>query len=455
MQKRKSTVKRTVTLREWTKEKFAQDRTEQTENFDKILAEMKKMTSLVQTKLEKTQKDQKAAHDSLKQHHAQQVLALEDFKKKDPLPQARIETIKTEIKEETLEIVAQMSPRGRRGGMASRGVNSEASKNALDSDDDLEHIDEDGASMKDLIKQVNEMNDKIPKRLDKFQTALEEKQKVTDARMSKKIKDSTDKTSKATKATQESVNKLKTGMTQFSTVINQIKSELNNLKQKTLKRDSKLSAAEGGAGDDGDAEEKIGLPDGGAAQALDEFQIDFGSSGPDDNADVASDNKTEKTEEDYMELYVAKELKDKLTPIEENLTERKEEFDRLEAIVKELREQIRSVDKHYNDVAKAMLSKQGIMLTEINEYNILREFQRITHKEEKAKRRAKREQSSISPDAREGSPRASIDPETRFMKKLAPIAQSRLNKKKLSGCLEQDRNNLGVPSNFYNRKNSA
>ena len=43
------------------------------------------------------------------------------------------------------------------------------------------------------------MNEKIPARLNKFQTALEEKQKVTDAKMTKKIKDATDKSLKTAK----------------------------------------------------------------------------------------------------------------------------------------------------------------------------------------------------------------------------------------------------------------
>ena len=58
-----------------------------------------------------------------------------------------------------------------------------------------------------------------------------------------------------------------------------------------------------------------------------------------------------------MELFVAKELKDKITPILETLLERKTEFDRLDSHVSELDTSIKQVDLHYNDVAKAMLTK--------------------------------------------------------------------------------------------------
>jgi hypothetical protein len=50
-------------------------------------------------------------------------------------------------------------------------------------------MDEENTSMKDLIKKINLMNEKIPERLEKFQKALEEKQVVTDAKFKRMIKD--------------------------------------------------------------------------------------------------------------------------------------------------------------------------------------------------------------------------------------------------------------------------
>ena len=75
-----------------------------------------------------------------------------------------------------------------------------------------------------------------------------------------------------------------------------------------------------------------------------------------------------------MELFVAKELKDKITPIEETLKERKEEIDKIFDAVATLTTENKTIDKHYNSVVAALLSKQGIILTDINEYNILQAY---------------------------------------------------------------------------------
>lgn len=53
--------------------------------------------------------------------------------------------------------------------------------------------------MKDLIAQVNAMNEKIPKKLEKFQQQMEERQKVTDAKFKRLIKEATDKNGKLIK----------------------------------------------------------------------------------------------------------------------------------------------------------------------------------------------------------------------------------------------------------------
>lgn len=162
---------------------------------------------------------------------------------------------------------------------------------------------------------------------------------------------------------------------------------------------------------------------------MDVFAVDLVSNNNQNSlhsGSIGSEGEGSKTEEDYMELYVAKELKDKLTPIEENLTERKAEFDELNAKVAELEKRIEVVDKHYNGCCKAILTRHGVILQEISEYNILKELQRIKHKEEHAKKRIKRETTSISPEGREGSPRnKQIDAVTSYVTKLAPIANIR------------------------------
>ena len=51
--------------------------------------------------------------------------------------------------------------------------------------------------------------------------------------------------------------------------------------------------------------------------------------------------------------------------------------------------QIKKIDKHYDGVSRAILSKQGVMLQQVNEYHILKEYQRLKQKENEAKQRLK------------------------------------------------------------------
>ena len=74
--------------------------------------------------------------------------------KRDPLPQERIDQIKSEI----LEEIENMSPRSRKGGVKSKsGIPSSSSRigGASDVEDDLSALDADQTSMKDLIAQIN------------------------------------------------------------------------------------------------------------------------------------------------------------------------------------------------------------------------------------------------------------------------------------------------------------
>ena len=63
----------------------------------------------------------------------------------------------------------------------------------------------------------------------------------------------------------------------------------------------------------------------------------------------------------------------------------------------ELEKQVLKIDKHYNGVTKAILSRNGIVLQEINEFNIFAELKRQKEKEGKFKERIKRDM--ISPKA--------------------------------------------------------
>ena len=65
------------------------------------------------------------------------------------------------------------------------------------------------------------------------------------------------------------------------------------------------------------------------------------------------------------------------------------------------------------------------MLQTIDEVSILREFKRIAEKEARAKERLKREQSSISPQERDGLMHAKTNIETNYLKKLGKTARTR------------------------------
>ncbi len=90
-----------------------------------------------------------------------------------------------------------------------------------------------------------------------------------------------------------------------------------------------------------------------------------------------------------MELHVEKELKTKIDPLIEQLAQRKEEHEKHVVKLIELENMINKVSIHFNGVSRALLTKQGIALNEINEYNILKEFARIAEKENLAKKKLK------------------------------------------------------------------
>lgn len=67
----------------------------------------------------------------------------------------------------------------------------------------------------------------------------------------------------------------------------------------------------------------------------------------------------------------------KFDPIEEDVDELKFRVEKLIAKLNIQETQIQKVDAHYNGVAKAILNRHGVVLAEINEYNILKSFARL------------------------------------------------------------------------------
>ena len=143
--------------------------------------------------------------------------------KVDPFPQTKVDMLKASMRVECEQmILANMK---KRKGPAS------SSSNAIDSEDDVAQLNVETTSLQDLVLQINDMNDKIPKRLEKFQQALEERQKVTDAKMKRMIKESSDKVQKSVKGQNDGVEKLKKGLQNTQQMINQIKAEIAQLRK--------------------------------------------------------------------------------------------------------------------------------------------------------------------------------------------------------------------------------
>lgn len=58
-----------------------------------------------------------------------------------------------------------------------------------------------------------------------------------------------------------------------------------------------------------------------------------------------------------------------------------QEIENLVERVGNMDKQVKDIDEHYDGVSRAILSKQGVMLKDIDEYHILKEYQRIAEKE--------------------------------------------------------------------------
>lgn len=116
---------------------------------------------------------------------------------------------------------------------------------------------------------------------------------------------------------------------------------------------------------------------------------------------VYKDEKSVKSaveeEDDYMELYVQKELREKFEPLQIKLTEQTDLNEVLLGQVDELKTQITLADSNFRGVVRALLARQGIAAKEISELSILQEFRRLKEREEKTKAKLKQDAESLSP----------------------------------------------------------
>lgn len=145
-------------------------------------------------KFEAGLQEQSQAQVELKKQHEKYAKKLENLSKKDPFPQAKVDKLKEDIR---IEMHENFSPRkGNRTSKVAGVVNSETSKMEGDTDEDLDAAGEKNTQLKELIKKINQMNDKIPKKFEKFQQDIDDKQKVSDAKMKQMLKSATDKLTK-------------------------------------------------------------------------------------------------------------------------------------------------------------------------------------------------------------------------------------------------------------------
>ena len=212
LQNQPSMRTRFINLKDWTKEMFKSERAMNSQQTDQIINLIQQKTQDLKEMFNRKLKEQMKELKDLKEDHVMNTQILEKHMKTDPLPPARVATIKQEIKE---ELEAEL-PRGR---SKRKGLTSDSSK-LVDSEDDLDAMDTENTTIKDLVIQINQMNEILPKRFEKFQTALDEKLKVNDAKIKRIVKDSADKTSRSIKQNVDATDKLKKGLVTFQTMIN-------------------------------------------------------------------------------------------------------------------------------------------------------------------------------------------------------------------------------------------
>ena len=79
-----------------------------------------------------------------------------------------------------------------------------------------------------------------------------------------------------------------------------------------------------------------------------------------DAKDGEEQKESEEDEDNYMEMYVQDQFKEKLEPINEQIENIKTDLETKEAKMKEIQDQFFKYDFHYTMVLKAMLQRMGI-----------------------------------------------------------------------------------------------
>lgn len=226
------------------------------------------------------------------------------------------------------------------------------------SKEDLGEISMDEATAKDFTFQMQQLREQLYKRMEKLELNQQDNRQILEAKLKKSVKENFEKANKRIKSSDDTISKLQANLSKFQTTVNQMKENLTNGAEFVQPGNSMQPVALIKC-------EEIVAP-----------TVHSERSSPDH-----PHSKSTSEDDNYMELYVEKELKDKINPIEEQLKQRKEEIEKIVERLSTMDDQMRKIDKHYNGVARAILSKQGVVLEEIGEYHILKEYARMTDKE--------------------------------------------------------------------------
>ena len=134
---------RFINLKDWTKDMFKNERAMNSQQTDQIINLIQQKTQDLKEMFNRKLKEQMKELKDLKEDHVMNSQILEKHMKADPLPPTRVATIKQEIKE---ELEAEL-PRGR---SKRKGLTSDSSK-LVDSEDDLDAMDTENTTIKDLV----------------------------------------------------------------------------------------------------------------------------------------------------------------------------------------------------------------------------------------------------------------------------------------------------------------
>ena len=156
-------------------------------------------------------------------------------------------------------------------------------------------------------------------------------------------------------------------------------------------------------------------------------------------------SKETSEQDNYMELFVQKEIKDKFDPLQEQQKETTEGLEKANRLIDDLSARLKDLDDHYDGISRALLTKQGVKLSEISEYNILQAFTRLTQKEHELReslRNTKAPNSNLSP-LRPGGPKQ--DANNQYLAKLMENANYRRRNTFTQKLMETNINESLVP----------